>query len=95
MAIKEYHFNTGVRPFDFNPPAGMAFMEGFKDSGNGVYVIPFECEEVPEGAKHTFSTDTFFEESPGFIRREIVKSIAMKSKYAYFITNPNHGKENL
>ena len=39
--MKRFQFNTGVRPFDHNPPAGMAFMEGFEDSGNGGYVIPF------------------------------------------------------
>lgn len=83
--LKEYVFNTGVRPFDHNPPAGMAFMPGFRDSGNGVYVIPFECEEVPENFTFQYSTDTFFEESPGFIRREIVEGSAMNSKYAYFI----------
>lgn len=83
--LKEYVFNTGVRPFDHNPPAAMAFMPGFRDSGNGVYVIPFQCEEVPENAKLQYTTDTFFEETPGFIRREIVESIAIKSKYAYFV----------
>ncbi len=55
--LQRFQANTGVRPFDFNPPAGMAFMEGFEDSGNGVYVIPFYCYDVPKGAKFTFAAD--------------------------------------
>lgn len=82
---KEYTFNTGVKPFDFNPPAGMAFIKGFRDSGNGVYVIPFMCEEVPETSKFKFACDTL--EYPGnenYIIREIQPGSKLKSKYAYF-----------
>jgi hypothetical protein len=82
--IKEYTFNTGVKPFSHNPPAGMAFMSGFRDSGNGVYVIPFECEEVPEGFKCVMACD-----SPDikgdYIIREILPGSRMLSKYAYFV----------
>ena len=81
--IKEYSFNTGVRPLDFNPPAGMAFKKGFRNSGNGVYVIPFTCEEVPTGFKLEFATDTFIEEEDNLIRREILTG-GLNSKYAYF-----------
>jgi hypothetical protein len=96
--IKEYTFNTGVKPFSHNPPAGMAFMSGFRDSGNGVYVIPFECEEVPEGFKFAIGCD--YDDIPfdyiksfnqniktmdDVIIREILPGSRMLSKYAYFV----------
>lgn len=83
--IKEYVFNTGVRPFDFDPPAGMAFMKGFRNSGNGVYGIPFECEEVPNGYIPTICCDT--KEYPNTndnLVREIKLGSALKGKYVYF-----------
>ena len=81
--MKEFTFNTGVRPFDHNPPAGMAFIKGFRDSGNGVYVIPFYCENVPEKAIFKFACDTFKEDTKEIICRKIYNS-ALLSKYAYF-----------
>lgn len=81
--IKEYVFNTGVKPFDHNPPAAMAFMKGFRDSGNGVYVIPFTCEEVPNNFKLEMATDNMIEENENLIRREILSGNLI-SKYAYF-----------
>lgn len=84
MVIKEYIFSTGVRPFDHNPPAGMAFMKGFRDSGNGVYVIPFTCEEVPKDFHFKYASDVLEEETETKIRREILTG-AMVSKYAYFL----------
>jgi hypothetical protein len=86
--IKEYTFNTGVKPFDFTPPAGIAFMKGFRDSGNGVYVIPFKCEEVPKNYKFILACD--FKNYPikgDVIIRKIKGESALKSKYAYFIKN--------
>jgi hypothetical protein len=86
--MKTYYFNTGVKPFDHNPPAGMAFMDGFKDSGNGVYVIPFDCEDVPENARFLYSCDTPIPSmmSDDVIVREIHNS-KMMSKYAFFKLN--------
>ena len=83
--LKEYTFNTGVRPFNHNPPAGMAFMSGFRDSGNGVYVIPFWCEEVPEGStlSHCYDIDDK-PSSEGLIKREIQPGSRIISKYAFF-----------
>lgn len=81
--IKTYYMNTGVRPFDFDPPAAMAFMKGYKDSGNGVYVIPFDCEEVGEGFKPYQADDYFVENSEGNICRQISNTI-LKSKYVHF-----------
>lgn len=82
--MKEFTFNTGVRPFDFTPPAGMAFMKGFRDSGNGVYVIPFYCENVPDNAKFIYGSNEFKEDTEESICREIHNS-ALLSKYAHFI----------
>lgn len=82
--MKKFTFNTGVRPFDHHPPARMAFMKGFEDSGNGVYVIPFYCEGVPDGVTFKFACDDpdFYPEA-NYIVREIHDS-ALLSKYAYF-----------
>lgn len=82
-SIKEYRFNTGVRPYDYNPPAGMTFMEGFRDSGNGVYVIPFTCEKVPNNFKVSFASDILHEENENLLRREILSG-RLLSKYVYF-----------
>ena len=83
--IKEYWANTGVKPFDYDPPAGMAFLDGFINSGNGVYVIPFTCEEVPENYKFEMACDiTNYPNTEDYLVREIVSSTRLKSKYAYF-----------
>jgi hypothetical protein len=82
--IKEYTFNTGVKPFDFDPPAGMAFMKGFRDSGNGVYVIPFKCEEVPKEYRPTIGVSIPFPNMKNAILREVLPGSAMLSKYVYF-----------
>lgn len=82
--MKTFHFNTGVKPFNHTPPAGMAFMKGFIDSGNGVYVIPFDCEDVPDGATFKFACDNpNLYPGSGYIVREIHNS-TLVSKYAYF-----------
>lgn len=90
--IKTYQFNTGVRPFDFDPPAAMALMNGFVDSGNGVYVIPFRCEEVPDNYKFILACDSMDypkDASPldgkDYLIRRIRPGSAMQAKYAYFI----------
>jgi len=83
--IKEYLFNTGVKPFSFSPPAAMAFMSGFRNSGNGVYVIPFKCEEVPKGYTFSFtSNESNSTYNKHCIVREIQSESRMLGKYAYF-----------
>lgn len=82
--MRRFQFNTGVRPFDFTPPAGMAFIKGYVDSGNGVYVIPFYCENVPENAVFKQSDNTFKEDTNESICREIHNAPLM-GKYAHFI----------
>lgn len=84
--MKTFYFNTGVRPFDHNPPAGMAFMKGFKDSGNGVYVIPFEVEDVPDDATFIGACDNpEYMKGDNIIYREIQPGSRLVSKYAFFL----------
>jgi len=61
--MKKFQFNTGVRPFSHTLPAGMAFMKGFENSGNGVYVIPFYCDNVPDNATFKHACDQFIEDT--------------------------------
>jgi hypothetical protein len=82
--MRKFVFNTGVRPFDHTPPAGMAFMKGFEDSGNGVYVIPFYCEDVPDNAVFACASNQFKEDTKDSVCREIHNS-ALQAKYAHFI----------
>ena len=82
--MKTFYFNTGVRPFDHNPPAGMAFMKGFKDSGNGVYVIPFDCEDVPDNAIFQYACDHVIPGDEHLLKREMFNT-ALVSKYAFFL----------
>jgi hypothetical protein len=82
--MRRFHFNTGVRPFDHNPPAGMAFMKGYENSGNGVYVIPFYCENVPENAIFKQCDNIFKEDTDESICREI-HNTPLLGKYAHFI----------
>jgi hypothetical protein len=84
--LRRFQFNTGVRPFDHNPPAGMAFMKGFEDSGNGVYVIPFYCEDVPENATFQYACDYDIPGEEHLLKREIHNSVLL-SKYAFFKIN--------
>lgn len=83
--LQEFTFNTGVKPFDFTPPAGLAFIEGFRDSGNGVYVIPFYCKDVPPGASFKHASDHFEKDTKESLCREIFDSPRIMSKYAHFI----------
>ena len=89
MALKTYRFNTGVKYSD-----SPVLIDGMIVSSNGVKVIPFECEEVPEGYKFHSSCDNpdllekakaLFSKDADYVIREVVNnSFAMRSKYAYF-----------
>jgi len=92
---RTFYFNTGVRP---GIPANEAHMKGAKPVPlmpgqvwlNGTKQIPYDCEDVPDGA-----VPTFFADSPdlhphsGYIVREL-HNTAMISKYAYFLKPLNH-----
>lgn len=81
--MRTFYFNTGVRPFNHTPPAGMAYLKGFKDSGNGVFVIPFDCD-IEDNVVFEFACDnpSLYPNSE-YLVREIHNSILL-SKYAYF-----------
>ena len=77
---KTYYFNTGVRR-GMNTPYGI---QVWKD---GTIQIPFECENVPEGASFKFACDDTNNINPNFIFRKILNSGAkggLCSKCAYF-----------
>lgn len=78
--MKTFHFNTGVncRTTEQHVSEGI-------DSGNGVIVIPFDCEDVPERAEFAFACNSpnIKKDDTGFIVREIHNS-RLLSKYAYF-----------
>jgi hypothetical protein len=77
---RTFYFNTGVRP-ENNPH----LMEGEAWRG-GVKQIPFDCEDVPEGAELMFlCDDPNLREAkyPNVIVRP-VSNTKMISRYAYF-----------
>lgn len=84
MAVRTFEFNTRVRPSSGAKLCpGQVWRMGL--SGEPVKVIPFQCEDVPEGAIFAFaapSADLY--PHAGFIVREILPGSALVSKYAYF-----------
>lgn len=81
--MKTFYFNTGVRPYNFNPPVKIT--PGHVMHGD-VMVIPFDCENVPDNAVFMFTCDNpKLKEAdyPNVIVREIFNS-KLVSKYAYF-----------
>ena len=79
--MKTFRFNTGVKPYAHNPPVHI--MPGHLVDGNGVMVIPFDCEDVPDGAIFMYACDHLSSMPDSVIVREIHNS-ALLSKYAYF-----------
>jgi len=85
--MKTYYFNTGVRPENvINFP-----YEYHRKVGNeihGTLVIPFQCEDVPEGAKFLYACDELRIDKTrtDVIVRKIISG-NLYSKYAYFGTN--------
>ncbi len=86
--MQTFYFNTGVKLFkmeyaDMGKPKYYAPTDKII---NGERYIPFDCEDVPEGASFMYACD-----NPGLSSRAIVREIhnsSLCSKYAYF-TNPN------
>lgn len=78
--MKKFYFSTGVdsKTTDHHILGGI-------DSGNGVICIPFECEDVPEGATFLFACDSpnLRKEEKDIICRRIHNS-SLLSEYAYF-----------
>ena len=81
--MKTFYFNTGVRPFIHNPPVKLSAGQIMK---GGTMQIPFDCEDVPEGAIFKFACenkDLRESKYPNYIVREIHNSTLI-AKYAYF-----------
>ena len=76
VMMKTFIFNTGVK----NPKV---LMKGHKLAPNGVMVIPFDCDNVPDNATFKFAADYPELAKNGIICREIQNS-ALISKYAFF-----------
>lgn len=78
-----FYFNTGVRPESVsNFP-----YEYHRNVGNiirGTLLIPFDCDNVPDGSTFAFACDDpSLEPEAGYIVREITGGNII-SKYAYF-----------
>lgn len=73
--MKTFNFNTGVK----NPEV---LMKGHVLSSNGVMLIPFSCEDVPDNAQFAFAGN-----DPTIAGNLIVSEMhntAMSSKFAFF-----------
>lgn len=74
----KFYFNTGVKYMDYPYLSNGQVVKG------GLKQIPFECENVPEGARFSFASDNpNLHPEAGYIVREI-KNSSLLSKYAYF-----------
>lgn len=82
--MKTFYFNTGVKRYGNLRPIPLC--RGQVWSSNDVKLIPFDCDNVPEGYKFKFGCDypdLRQSRNPNFIVREIHNSTLI-SKYAYF-----------
>jgi len=82
--VKTFYFNTGVTPQNGTPDNPIPLMEGQIWRG-GTKQIPFQCEDVPDGAVFKFASPyPDVQGHENYIVREILEGSAMMSKYAYF-----------
>ena len=81
MSMKTFNFDTGVKVY--NNPHGP---NGGKLSTNGVWVIPFDCEDVPEGSTFLYAsgTDNLHAGNEAWMIRREIHNSGLISKYAYF-----------
>lgn len=75
--IKTFYFNTGVKPYN------NSFMEPNDKWINGERNIPFDCEDVPDGAIFEFGAQDDKQGFGGYIVRPMLNT-TMDSKFAYF-----------
>lgn len=81
--MKTFRFNTGVKVQNNpNGPIG-----GILD-GNGVWYIPFDCEDVPDNVVFVYACDSENPLTENHIVREM-KNTKMISKYAHFRLTKN------
>lgn len=89
---KTFYFNTGVRVFvmEYADMGKPKHYDATDKIINGQRHIPFDCEDVPEGASFSFACDNPNLYSEGvYIVREMTNT-TMCSKYAYFKPPFNH-----
>lgn len=79
--MKTFYFNTGVRPYIHNPPVRV--QTGDIVSSNGVLLVPFQCEDVPDNSIFQFCCNNIPPGSESLLKREMFNT-NMVSKYAFF-----------
>ena len=80
MKKRTFYFDTGVNPYNFNPPIKPSKGQVVR----GTIQIPFVCE-VPEGAVFKFGAQTKEAGVKGFhFIAEVLEGSDLLSKYAYF-----------
>ncbi len=82
--MKTFYFDTGVKPYAHNPPVKL----GKRQILRGTIQIPFDCEDVPEGARFLHGSDDPNPSHANEIVREIHNS-TLVSKYAHFFYKKN------
>jgi len=85
---QKFYFNTGVKQSYSDKPWAKESTakpeKGTVFSPNGVMLIPFECDDVPENATFKFACDYPELATEKLICREIHNSTLI-SKYAFFV----------
>lgn len=79
--MRTFYFNTGVKVH--NNPTGPI---GGTLSTNGVWIIPFDCDDVPDNATFVYACDSSTPLTKNTIVRKIHNS-GLLSKYAHFAIN--------
>ena len=79
--MKTFYFDTGVRVHGHTPPARVT--PGNVVSSNGILMVPFDCEGVPENALFECACDHTPPGRRHLLRFEIHNSNLI-SKYAFF-----------
>jgi hypothetical protein len=80
MEKKTFYFNTGVNPYNFNPPIQPSKGQVVR---GGTIQIPFVCE-VPEGAVFKFAANSREADvTKSLFMAEILEG-RLLSKYAFF-----------
>ena len=89
MNRKEFLFNTGVKVYqmEYDDKGKPKYYAATDKIINGERHIPFECEDVPDGATFKFACNNpNLPEANYMIVRKIISG-GLLSEYAYF-TNP-------
>lgn len=82
MATKRFYFNTGVRPENvINFP--YEYHRKVGNTINGTLLIPFDCENIPEGATFKFGADNPELAINGLVCFPIIGGNLL-SKFAFF-----------